>query len=114
LIPWAHEWNAVQGRDGAVDWFSRVRVREDGKIDSDRFRESLSPQGHVNDWAGVFTPEQKRIWKPASRRCGNSGAQLAVVALTVAAGRGNQRFLRPSCLPNGASAKKARPTASCC
>ncbi len=52
------------------------------QIESDRFRESLVPQGHVNDWAGVFTPEQKvelesRI--AAVRQA--TGAQLAVVAV---------------------------------
>lgn len=55
---------------------------QDGKIESDRFRESLIPQGSVNDWAGVFTPEQKTELEgriAAVRQA--SGAQLAVVAL---------------------------------
>ena len=55
---------------------------QDGKIESDRFRESLSPQGNVSDWAGVFTPEQKSALESrivALRQ--TNGAQLAVVAL---------------------------------
>lgn len=55
---------------------------QDGKIESDRFRESLSPQGNVSDWAGVFTPEQKAALESrivALRQ--TNGAQLAVVAL---------------------------------
>ena len=55
---------------------------QDGKIESDRFRESLSPQGNVSDWAGVFTPEQKADLENrivAVRQ--SSGAQLAVVAV---------------------------------
>ena len=69
---------------GTALWmiFAACACGHDGKIDSDRFRESLSPQGHVNDWAGVFTPEQKADLESrivAVRQ--NSGAQLAVVAL---------------------------------
>ena len=55
---------------------------QDGKIESDRFRESLSPQGNVSDWAGVFTPEQKAALESrivALRQ--TNGAQLAVVAV---------------------------------
>ena len=55
---------------------------QDGKIESDRFRESLSPQGNVSDWAGVFTPEQKTALESrivAFRQ--TNGAQLAVVAV---------------------------------
>ena len=55
---------------------------QDGKIESDRFRESLSPQGNVSDWAGVFTPEQKAALESrivALRQ--TNGAQLAVVTL---------------------------------
>ena len=69
---------------GTALWmiFAACACGQDGKIDSDRFRESLSPQGHVSDWAGVFTPEQKADLESrivAVRQ--NSGAQLAVVAL---------------------------------
>ena len=55
---------------------------QDGKLESDRFRESLSPQGNVSDWAGVFSPEQKSALESrlAALRQTN-GAQLAVVAL---------------------------------
>ena len=55
---------------------------QDGKIESDRFRESLSPQGNVSDWAGVFSPEQKSALESrlAALRQTN-GAQLAVVTL---------------------------------
>ncbi|HRT04188.1 MAG TPA: TPM domain-containing protein [Kiritimatiellia bacterium] len=52
------------------------------QIESDRFRESLVPQGHVSDWAGVFTPAQKADLESriaAVRQA--TGAQLAVVAL---------------------------------
>lgn len=55
---------------------------QDGKIEADRFRESLSPQGNVSDWAGVFTPEQRAALEDrivAVRQ--TNGAQLAVVAL---------------------------------
>ena len=55
---------------------------QDGMIESDRFRESLSPQGNVSDWAEVFTPEQKADLESrivALRQ--TNGAQLAVVAL---------------------------------
>ena len=55
---------------------------QDGTIESDRFRESLSPQGNVSDWAGVFTPEQKAALESrivALRQ--TNGAQLAVVTL---------------------------------
>ncbi|HAL92493.1 MAG TPA: methanol dehydrogenase [Verrucomicrobia bacterium] len=55
---------------------------QDGKIESDRFREGLSPQGNVSDWAGVFTQEQKAALESrlvALRQ--TNGAQLAVVAL---------------------------------
>ena len=55
---------------------------QDGKLESDRFRESLSPQGNVSDWAGVFSPEQKSALESrlAALRQTN-GAQLAVVTL---------------------------------
>lgn len=68
---------------GVVLGLSLGRVfGQDGKIESDRFRESLKPQGPVNDWAEVFTPEQKaelsgRIeaaWK-------TNGSALVVVTL---------------------------------
>ena len=36
-----------------------VVPRTGAQTESDRFRESLVPQGHVSDWAGVFSPEQK-------------------------------------------------------
>ena len=52
------------------------------QTESDRLRESLSPQGHVSDWAGVFSPEQKADLERrivAVRQA--TGAQLAVVAL---------------------------------
>ena len=52
------------------------------QTESDRFRESLVPQGHVNDWAGVFTPQQKSDLESriaAVRQA--TGAQLAVVAV---------------------------------
>ena len=52
------------------------------KSESDRYRESLVPQGHVSDWAGVFSPEQKSGLESriaAVRQA--TGAQLAVVAL---------------------------------
>ena len=52
------------------------------QIESDRFRESLVPQGHVSDWAGVFSPEQKSELESriaAVRQA--TGAQLAVVAV---------------------------------
>ena len=52
------------------------------QIESDRFRESLVPQGHVSDWAGVFTPDQKADLEnriAAVREA--TGAQLAVVAV---------------------------------
>ena len=52
------------------------------QTESDRFRESLVPQGHVSDWAGVFSPEQKADLESrivAVRQA--TGAQLAVVAL---------------------------------
>ncbi len=55
---------------------------QDGKIESDRFRESLTPQGNVSDWAGVFAPEQKAELESrivAMRQ--TNGAQLAVVTL---------------------------------
>lgn len=55
---------------------------QDGKIESDRFRASLAPQGNVSDWAGVFTPEQKAALESrivALRQ--TNGAQLAVVTL---------------------------------
>ncbi len=55
---------------------------QDGKVDSDRFRESLTPQGLVSDWAEVFTPEQKLELE--TRIAGlkeSNGAELAVVAL---------------------------------
>ena len=55
---------------------------QDGMIESDRFRASLSPQGNVSDWAGVFTPEQKAALESrivALRQ--TNGAQLAVVTL---------------------------------
>ena len=54
----------------------------DAQIESDRFRESLVPQGHVSDWAGVFTPDQKADLEnriAAVRQA--TGAQLAVVAV---------------------------------
>jgi uncharacterized protein len=57
-------------------------VGQDGKVDSDRFRESLMPQGLVSDWAEVFTPEQKLELE--TRIAGlkeSNGAELAVVAL---------------------------------
>ena len=59
-----------------------VVPRTGAQTESDRFRESLVPQGHVSDWAGVFSPEQKvdlesRI--AAVRQA--TGAQLAVVAV---------------------------------
>jgi len=76
--------NGVRCIVGTALWmiFAAFACGQDGKIESDRFRESLSPQGHVNDWAGVFTPEQKADLESrivAVRQ--NSGAQLAVVAL---------------------------------
>ena len=52
------------------------------QTESDRFRGSLVPQGHVSDWAGVFTPEQKAALESrivAVRQA--TGAQLAVVAV---------------------------------
>lgn len=52
------------------------------QIESDRFREGLVPQGHVSDWAGVFTPDQKADLESriaAVRQA--TGAQLAVVAV---------------------------------
>ena len=52
------------------------------QTESDRFRESLVPQGHVNDWAGVFTPQQKSDLESriaAVRQA--TGAQLAVVVV---------------------------------
>ncbi len=55
---------------------------QDGKIETDRYRESLAPQGNVSDWAGVFTLEQKAALE--ERIVGlrqTNGAQLAVVAL---------------------------------
>jgi uncharacterized protein len=55
---------------------------QDGKVESDRFRESLAPQGHVSDWAEVFTPEQKAELEAriAALKEAN-GSELAVVAL---------------------------------
>ena len=53
-----------------------------GQTGTDRFRESLAPQGHVSDWAGVFSPEQKADLESriaAVRQA--TGAQLAVVAV---------------------------------
>lgn len=55
---------------------------QDGRIESDRFREGLQPHGHVSDWAGVFTPEQKTSLE--QRLTGmkqTNGAELAVVVL---------------------------------
>ena len=53
-----------------------------GQIDSDRYRESLAPQGYVSDWAGVFTAEQKA---DLENRIGavkqTNGAELAVVTV---------------------------------
>ena len=59
-----------------------VVPRTGAQTESDRFRESLAPQGHVSDWAGVFSPEQKADLESriaAVRQA--TGAQLAVVAV---------------------------------
>lgn len=59
-----------------------VVPRTGAQTESDRFRESLVPQGHVSDWAGVFSPEQKADLESriaAVRQA--TGAQLAVVAV---------------------------------
>ena len=59
-----------------------VAPKAGAQIESDRFRESLVPQGHVSDWAGVFTPDQKADLESriaAVRQA--TGAQLAVVAV---------------------------------
>lgn len=53
-----------------------------GRIESDRYRESLQPQGQVSDWAEVFTPAQRaelEVRLAEFRR--SQGVQLAVVAL---------------------------------
>ncbi len=55
---------------------------QDAKIASDRLRESLEPQGYVNDWAGVLAPEQRTELEGriAALQKAN-GAELAVVTL---------------------------------
>lgn len=55
---------------------------QDGKTETDRFRESLSRQGAVTDEAGVFTPEQKTALEErlvAFQK--EKGSALVVVAL---------------------------------
>lgn len=55
---------------------------QDGKTETDRFRESLSRQGAVTDEAGVFTPEQKTVLEErlvAFQK--EKGSALVVVAL---------------------------------
>ena len=53
-----------------------------GADESDLFRSRLVPQGHVNDWAEVFSPERRAELEGriAAFRQAN-GAQLAVVTL---------------------------------
>lgn len=55
---------------------------QEGRIESDSFRESLKPQGYVSDWAGVFSTEQKA---DLESRIGavkqTNGAELAVVVV---------------------------------
>ena len=54
----------------------------DGRIESDRYREGLHPRGYVNDWAGVFAPEQKdALERRLAEAKQASGAELAVVTL---------------------------------
>ena len=55
---------------------------QDARIDSDRYRESLKPQGFVSDWAGVFSAEQKADLdnRLAALKQAN-GAELSVVVL---------------------------------
>lgn len=65
----------------AVGWLLAV-PGAGAKTETDRFRESLMPHGHVSDWAGVFSPEQKSDLESriaAVRQA--TGAQLAVVAV---------------------------------
>ena len=51
-------------------------------VDSDQFRASLFPQGHVSDWAGIFTPAQKlELETRIAAFKQTNGAELAVVAL---------------------------------
>lgn len=55
---------------------------QDGKIESDRFRESLQHQGPVNDWAEVFTPEQKaELTSRIEAAFRTNGSALVVVTL---------------------------------
>ncbi|NLG34703.1 MAG: TPM domain-containing protein [Lentisphaerae bacterium] len=55
---------------------------QDGRMESDRFREGLTPQGHVNDWAGVFSEKQKAALESriAAAKEANR-AELAVVVV---------------------------------
>ena len=53
-----------------------------GRIESDRYRESLRPLGQVSDWAEVFTPAQRAELEVRLAEFRKSqGVQLAVVAL---------------------------------
>ena len=53
-----------------------------GATESDDYRQSLAPQGYVNDWAEVFTPEQKSgLESRIAALKQTNGAELAVVAL---------------------------------
>ena len=51
-------------------------------IESDRFRESLSPQGPVSDWAELLSPEQKAELNSRMEALkASNGAELAVVTV---------------------------------
>lgn len=66
---------------GVVGW-AVCAFGQDGKVESDRFREGLVPQGPVSDWAGVFSAEQKtELEARITALKAANGAELAVVAL---------------------------------
>ena len=55
---------------------------QEGQIESDRFRESLKPQGYVSDWAGVFSAQQKAdLENRIAAVKQTNGAELAVVTV---------------------------------
>ncbi len=78
MIPRAFRWRAW-----ACLWaVAGAFAQGDGRIESDRYREGLHPQGYVNDWAGVFAPEQKdALERRLAEAKQASGAELAVVTL---------------------------------
>jgi len=77
MIPRAWHWLAWTRL-----WATIGASAQDGRIESDRFRQGLQPQGYVSDWAGVFTPEQKSaLEQRLAEARKTTGAELAVVTL---------------------------------